>query len=126
MDVDPSAYELAQSHLDSLLQARSDLQACTFLKNFRHIKSVLGEVNENILKSGVDGILMDLGMSSMQVCSGAIFFLSSIFCSPFKSLIFVMVCYCLMVLKQLSNDILLSLLKSHPLLCDFISLCIGK
>ncbi|XP_031287880.1 uncharacterized protein LOC116146603 isoform X2 [Pistacia vera] len=67
MDVDPLAHEKARTHIDSLLDAHSDLKAHIFLKNFRHIKSVLSKVDENQANSGVDGILMDLGMSSMQV-----------------------------------------------------------
>ncbi|KAL5850006.1 hypothetical protein ACOSQ4_008019 [Xanthoceras sorbifolium] len=67
IDVDPLAHEKAQAHIDSLLHAYPNLKAYTFVKNFRHIKSVLNEVDQNLLNSGVDGILMDLGMSSMQV-----------------------------------------------------------
>ncbi|XP_044477526.1 ribosomal RNA small subunit methyltransferase H-like isoform X1 [Mangifera indica] len=67
MDVDPLAHEKARAHINSLLDAHSDLKAHIFLKNFRHIKSVLSEVDVNLANSGVDGILMDLGMSSMQV-----------------------------------------------------------
>ncbi|GLU01096.1 hypothetical protein SLE2022_184210 [Rubroshorea leprosula] len=69
MDVDPLAYDVACSriHALSISHARSDLKVCTFLKNFKHIKSVLSEVDQSILNSGVDGMLMDLGMSSMQV-----------------------------------------------------------
>ena len=37
------------------------------LRNFRETKQVIGHVEEQLLLSGVDGILMDLGMSSMQV-----------------------------------------------------------
>lgn len=69
MDVDPSALAKARAHLNSLLhgQAHPNLKTHTFVKNFRHIKSVLGQIDENRLRSGVDAILMDLGMSSMQV-----------------------------------------------------------
>lgn len=69
VDVDPSALAKARAHLNSLLhgQAHPHLKTHTFAKNFRHIKSVLGQIDENILCSGVDAILMDLGMSSMQV-----------------------------------------------------------
>ena len=41
--------------------------AYTHVRNFKYIKSVLGGIDENLLEGGVDGILMDLGMSSMQV-----------------------------------------------------------
>ncbi|KAL5558287.1 hypothetical protein UlMin_034498 [Ulmus minor] len=71
MDVDPLAYEKAVARLNSLPRDDScsptDLKVYTFLKNFRYIKSLLSEVDENLMNSGVDGILMDLGMSSMQV-----------------------------------------------------------
>ncbi|KAL2896722.1 Ribosomal RNA small subunit methyltransferase H [Bienertia sinuspersici] len=46
LDVDPMAHEKAQSRIE--------------------IKQVIGQVEEKLLLSGVDGILMDLGMSSMQ------------------------------------------------------------
>lgn len=68
MDVDPVAREMAQTRLNSVLHGReSSVRVFTVLRNFRHIKSVLGETGEQDL--GVDGILMDLGMSSMQVGS---------------------------------------------------------
>lgn len=72
MDVDPTAFEKARARIDSLLHSdsrssNSDLKVYSFLKNFKCIKSVLREVDENVVQSGVDGILMDLGMSSMQV-----------------------------------------------------------
>ncbi|XP_057423948.1 uncharacterized protein LOC130717647 isoform X1 [Lotus japonicus] len=66
MDVDPVAREMAQTRLNSVLHGReSSVRVFTVLRNFRHIKSVLGEMGEQDLE--VDGILMDLGMSSMQV-----------------------------------------------------------
>ncbi|KAK3212121.1 hypothetical protein Dsin_016827 [Dipteronia sinensis] len=67
MDVDPLAHEKAQAQIYSLLHAHPNLKPYTFVKNFKHIKSLLNEVDQNLLSSGVDGILMDLGMSSMQV-----------------------------------------------------------
>ncbi|XP_030948652.1 uncharacterized protein LOC115972483 [Quercus lobata] len=72
MDVDPVAYEKARARIDAILNGdschpTSDLKTHTILKNFRHIKSVLSEVDKKLLDTGVDGILMDLGMSSMQV-----------------------------------------------------------
>ncbi|XAR57649.1 16S rRNA (cytosine(1402)-N(4))-methyltransferase [Bertholletia excelsa] len=51
LDVDPIAHEQAQSRINAVVD----------------IEFVLPEVNEKLLISGVDGILMDLGMSSMQV-----------------------------------------------------------
>ncbi|XP_021276627.1 uncharacterized protein LOC110410981 [Herrania umbratica] len=70
MDVDPLALHMARSRIHSLSHSHPHphLQAFTFLNNFRHIKSVLRQVDHpDIFSSGVDGILMDLGMSSMQV-----------------------------------------------------------
>ncbi|KAJ8616873.1 hypothetical protein MRB53_013059 [Persea americana] len=72
LDVDPVAHEKAQSQIylslnNELCNAPSNLKTHTLLKNFKYIKSALREVNGNLLESGVDGILMDLGLSSMQV-----------------------------------------------------------
>lgn len=72
MDVDPVALAKARARIDGILlgdscHPTSDLKAHTILKNFRYTKSVLSGVDEKILDTGVDGILMDLGMSSMQV-----------------------------------------------------------
>uniref|UniRef100_A0A0E0G0V2 Uncharacterized protein n=2 Tax=Oryza TaxID=4527 RepID=A0A0E0G0V2_ORYNI len=80
MDVDPSALEIGQSRIEAFLANRETngddedasqgtLRAYTHAKNFKYIKHVLGSVDENIAvgTSGVDGILIDLGMSSMQV-----------------------------------------------------------
>ncbi|CAL1362447.1 unnamed protein product [Linum trigynum] len=69
MDVDPEAHAKARAHIDALLlsDSHSHLKTHTLLKNFRNVKSVIGEVDANLLQSGVDAILMDLGMSSMQV-----------------------------------------------------------
>lgn len=72
MDVDPVAHIKARAYIHTLLHGgfsspNSELEVHTFLKNFRCIKSVLGEVDEELVNSGVHGILMDLGMSSMQV-----------------------------------------------------------
>lgn len=69
--MDPVAYQLAQNRINALLTGdtctSSDLSSHIILKNFRFIKSVLGEVDGKLIDPGVDGILMDLGMSSMQV-----------------------------------------------------------
>lgn len=72
LDIDPMAHEKAQSHIDTILngelhRAPANLKTYTLLKNFRYIKSVLNDIDEELLNNGVDGILMDLGMSSMQV-----------------------------------------------------------
>ncbi|XP_047161216.1 ribosomal RNA small subunit methyltransferase H-like [Vigna umbellata] len=63
MDVDSVAHDIAQPRLDAVLSG--DVKAFTVLRNFRDVKSVLREFSD--LHMGVDGILMDLGMSSMQV-----------------------------------------------------------
>ncbi|XP_049387986.1 uncharacterized protein LOC125852300 [Solanum stenotomum] len=72
LDVDPIAHQKAQSQLKSIIDRDSfdtvsALKVHTFLKNFKDVKSVLGEVADDLLIGGVNGILMDLGMSSMQV-----------------------------------------------------------
>ncbi|KAG9450174.1 hypothetical protein H6P81_010139 [Aristolochia fimbriata] len=72
LDVDPTAHEKAQSLINAILgedpqSANPSLKASILMKNFRVIKSVLHEVDNDLLDDGVDGILMDLGISSMQV-----------------------------------------------------------
>uniref|UniRef100_A0A7N0RCZ5 Uncharacterized protein n=1 Tax=Kalanchoe fedtschenkoi TaxID=63787 RepID=A0A7N0RCZ5_KALFE len=72
MDVDPAAHERARTRIKAVLNdvsstRSSDLRTYTVLKNFRFIKPVLAELDDECLAAGVDGILMDLGMSSMQV-----------------------------------------------------------
>ncbi|OIW14372.1 hypothetical protein TanjilG_15726 [Lupinus angustifolius] len=69
MDVDPVAHKMAQARINSVLPSGdSSVKVFTMLKNFRHIKSALIETGEEkLVANGVDGILMDLGMSSMQV-----------------------------------------------------------
>ena len=82
MDVDPSALEIGCGHIETFLAGREreanggeedvlqvTLRAYTHVKNFKYIKQVLGSVDESLAvgSSGVDGILIDLGMSSMQV-----------------------------------------------------------
>ncbi|KAL6216890.1 hypothetical protein ACLB2K_010108 [Fragaria x ananassa] len=68
LDVDPVALEKARGRINGVLDApNSILKAYTFLENFRCIKSLLADVDETLLDAGIDGILMDLGMSSMQV-----------------------------------------------------------
>ncbi|XP_027332414.1 uncharacterized protein LOC113847474 [Abrus precatorius] len=64
LDVDPLAHHMAQSRLHAA--SDSSVNVFTVLRNFRHIKGVLRETGSQQLL-GVDGILMDLGMSSMQV-----------------------------------------------------------
>ncbi|XP_057505393.1 uncharacterized protein LOC130788652 isoform X2 [Actinidia eriantha] len=72
LDVDPAALEKGQAQINTICHGNScglnaELKIHTFLKNYRDIKYVLREVDEKLLTLGVDGILMDLGMSSMQV-----------------------------------------------------------
>ncbi|CAL9061765.1 unnamed protein product [Musa banksii] len=70
MDVDPAVHDEARARIERLLaedSRGSSLEAYTHVRNFKYIKSVLGGVDENLLDVGVNGILMDLGMSSMQV-----------------------------------------------------------
>ncbi|KAI7757607.1 hypothetical protein M8C21_016498, partial [Ambrosia artemisiifolia] len=73
LDCDPVAHEKAKTKIDMIQTATnscdstSDLKTHTFLRNFKNIGTTLSEVDEKLLISGVDGILMDLGMSSMQV-----------------------------------------------------------
>lgn len=74
LDIDPAAHEQALPKLQAVLKENahttaSDLKLNLLCNNFRDIKSVLGQVDENLSVDGVDGILMDLGMSSMQVNS---------------------------------------------------------
>lgn len=73
LDVDPVAHEKAKAKIDLIQSAKScdwisNLKTHTFLRNFKNIRSTLAEVDEKLLISGIDGILMDLGISSMQVC----------------------------------------------------------
>ncbi|XP_023768633.3 uncharacterized protein LOC111917201 [Lactuca sativa] len=72
LDFDPVAHEKAKARIDSIQSSMSqdstsNLKTHTFLRNFKNIKSTISEVDEKLLTSGIDGILMDLGMSSMQV-----------------------------------------------------------
>ncbi|CAN6681840.1 unnamed protein product [Malus baccata var. baccata] len=69
LDVDPVALEKARARINSVLHDPnpSSLKAYTFLENFRYVKSLLCDVDETLVETGIDGILMDLGMSSMQV-----------------------------------------------------------
>ncbi|RLM79054.1 ribosomal RNA small subunit methyltransferase H [Panicum miliaceum] len=73
MDVDPTALEIGRGHIEAFLAGREanggELRAYTHVKNFKYIKQVLGSLDESLAvgSSGVDGILIDLGMSSMQV-----------------------------------------------------------
>ncbi|XP_024528967.1 uncharacterized protein LOC9631440 isoform X1 [Selaginella moellendorffii] len=65
MDVDPCALKLARQRLSDLSgsMAKVDL----FHANFKNMKKDLKERNPELLERGFDGILLDLGLSSMQV-----------------------------------------------------------
>ena len=69
LDVDPTALEKARARINSVLHDPnpSSLKAYTILENFRYVKSLLCDVDETLVETGIDGIRMDLGMSSMQV-----------------------------------------------------------
>ncbi|CAL4971499.1 unnamed protein product [Urochloa decumbens] len=80
MDIDPTALEIGRGHIEAFLAGREanggendalmdTLRAYTHVRNFKYIKQVLGSVDESVAvgSSGVDDILIDLGMSSMQV-----------------------------------------------------------
>uniref|UniRef100_A0A5B7BDW1 Putative S-adenosyl-L-methionine-dependent methyltransferase, MraW n=1 Tax=Davidia involucrata TaxID=16924 RepID=A0A5B7BDW1_DAVIN len=71
LDVDPVAQEKALDRINVILHGNrnstNDLKTHILLNNFRDIKSVLHKVDEKLQTPGLDGILMDLGMSSMQV-----------------------------------------------------------
>lgn len=72
LDIDPVAHEKARARINVILHdnssdSSSNMKAHILLKNFKDIKSALVEIDDKLLQSGVDGILMDLGMSSMQV-----------------------------------------------------------
>lgn len=67
MDVDPIALDKAQDRISALFSEDSDMKAYIVMKNFKYMKSLLADSDEKPLDLGVDGILMDLGMSSMQV-----------------------------------------------------------
>lgn len=54
-----------EMHASSTAASRLNLQLIR--TNFRNIKSVLKEVDGQLPLKGVNGVLLDLGMSSMQV-----------------------------------------------------------
>ena len=67
LDIDPVAHEKGRARIEGLLKDSEGLRAYTHLRNFKHIKSLLGGIDENLLSQGVNGILMDLGLSSARV-----------------------------------------------------------
>eukprot|EP00898_Chlorokybus_atmophyticus_P007468 jgi/Chlat1/7722/Chrsp66S07193 len=66
LDVDPVAHELATQKLKAAAAGRQ-LSVHLVRTNFRHLKQTLAKLPPTIAANGVDGILLDLGMSSMQV-----------------------------------------------------------
>lgn len=64
-DVDPVAHSEAKPRLQAM--ASSDVQLHLVLTNFRNIKKAVNGADAKLVHEGVNGILMDLGMSSMQV-----------------------------------------------------------
>ncbi|KAL2651618.1 hypothetical protein R1flu_019746 [Riccia fluitans] len=74
LDVDPTAHAEAQPRLQQMVKALSFSSSSPKLHfirtNFRNIKTALRDLSPDLLDRGVDGILMDLGMSSMQVNEG--------------------------------------------------------
>ncbi|KAJ1698197.1 hypothetical protein LUZ63_006709 [Rhynchospora breviuscula] len=75
MDVDPAAHKLALPRFHDLVSNRTPkLNTYTQLTNFKNIKRVLHAIaikdDSLVVSTGVDGIFIDLGVSSMQVdCS---------------------------------------------------------
>ncbi|KAL4205197.1 hypothetical protein AMTRI_Chr01g113320 [Amborella trichopoda] len=70
LDVDPVAHKLACAQINAVLAddtSKRALKAHILQRNFRDIRSVISEIHEGLVSEGIDGILMDLGMSSMQV-----------------------------------------------------------
>ncbi|KAG0467001.1 hypothetical protein HPP92_018581 [Vanilla planifolia] len=69
LDVDPLALDKSRARIEALLSdgSRDELRAYTHVRNFKYIKAVLDGIDENLLSEGVDGIFLDLGLSSMQV-----------------------------------------------------------
>ena len=66
IDVDPSAHSIAAARLEQL-KAQDQLQCkiCHVEGNFSAVSSILQEYTD--AHGGADGILLDLGVSSMQV-----------------------------------------------------------
>lgn len=68
LDIDPAAHEKGKARIESVIKdSEPGLKAYTHLRNFKYIRSVLAGIDDNLLSEGVDGVLMDLGLSSMQV-----------------------------------------------------------
>mgnify|MGYP000205661781 CR=1 FL=1 len=65
LDVDPKAHLLASLKLKNAVERETGPEIHIVAANFEHLKSTLYQLG--LAEQGVDGILMDLGMSSMQV-----------------------------------------------------------
>jgi len=73
LDVDPVAHEEARSRLEAT--STSTLMQLNLVRtNFRNFQKVLRDVDARLAQEGVDGVLMDLGMSSMQVKTSMCFY----------------------------------------------------
>ncbi|KAL3160154.1 hypothetical protein ABBQ32_010922 [Trebouxia sp. C0010 RCD-2024] len=68
IDMDPVAHALAEQKLSVLSQSR--FQIHLLQGNFGHMKALLQQLPGKTYKGGVDGVLLDLGISSMQVDQG--------------------------------------------------------
>lgn len=71
MDVDPVAHQLALPRIQNVVSSRvPKLKAYTQLANFKDIKCILDAIaiedDHLVIGSGVEGIFIDLGVSSMQ------------------------------------------------------------
>lgn len=62
----PIALHKAEDRISAFFSEDSDLKAFVLLKNCKYMKSLLADSDEKPVDPGVDGILMYLGMSSMQ------------------------------------------------------------
>ncbi|XP_052209570.1 uncharacterized protein LOC127812979 [Diospyros lotus] len=72
LDVDPIALDKAQAEIskivhDDAVGSASVLKVHMISRNYKDINYVLHEIDEKVVSPGVDGILMDLGISSMQI-----------------------------------------------------------
>lgn len=65
IDVDPKAHLIASPKLKNAVEGETGPEVHIVAANFGQLKSTLCQLG--LLEQGVDGILMDLGMSSMQV-----------------------------------------------------------
>lgn len=66
IDQDPTALEIASANLAAMAQGRASLATKLHRGNFSELPKVLEGLG---LRGRVDGMLLDLGMSSMQVDS---------------------------------------------------------